>query len=147
MGRRCLVRLAADWIKAAINIVSMAINSVDQVGIGTLSVAWPYFPAEPQQAIRQALEAEGRCASADAPLAWLRLGPPEDGAPGAGQRELRLTMWPGGAEQGLARAHTHGPPVSWLAKTSRARGRRDDQIRILNRETVSENWYKLERVT
>ena len=133
---------AADWVS----------RQLDQTRPGHVtvlyhSVAWPYFPAETQQAIREALEAAGRRASADAPLAWLRLEPPEDSAPDGEQLELQLTMWPGRTRQCLARAHTHGSPISWLAETSQAKARRDDQIHILNRETLSENWYQLERVT
>jgi hypothetical protein len=28
--------------------------------------------------------------------------------------ELRLTLWPGGAERRLARVHPHGASVEWL---------------------------------
>ena len=45
-----------------------------------------------------------------APLAWLRMEFFDSSAPA----ELRLTLWPGGAERVLARAHPHGEWVEWL---------------------------------
>ncbi|HJS83854.1 MAG TPA: DUF2332 family protein [Acetobacteraceae bacterium] len=78
------------------------------------SIAWEYFPEDTKSHVRSTVEKAGARAGADSPLAWLRLEPPSDGAPGGGQPELRLTLWPGGRERCLARAHTHGPPVTWL---------------------------------
>ena len=51
-----------------------------------------------------------RTVLSDAPLAWLRLE-----ILGSPQAELRLTQWPNGAEQTLARADSHGRWVTWLA--------------------------------
>ncbi len=67
------------------------------------SIVWQYLPAAEQQAITHALQREGACASADTPLAWLRLEPP---APDR-QPELRATLWPGGTDTLLGRAHAH----------------------------------------
>lgn len=78
------------------------------------SIAWEYFPDATKAQIREAAEAAGQRADADAPFAWLRLEPPAGSGPGGGQPELRLTLWPGGHDRCLARAHTHGPPVTWL---------------------------------
>jgi hypothetical protein len=73
------------------------------------SVVWGYLPRGEQDRIRDALEAAGDRASARAPLAWLRLeGDKLDHA------ELRLTLWPGGGERRLARAHYHGSRIDWL---------------------------------
>jgi hypothetical protein len=82
------------------------------------SIAWDYFPEETKAKIQAAVQAAGQRADAESPFAWLRLEPPSGGAPGGAEPELRLTLWPGGREQCLAHAHTHGPPVHWLAEGS-----------------------------
>ncbi len=74
------------------------------------SIAWDYFPDATKAQIRDEAEAAGQRADAAAPFTWLRLEP----SVGSGQPELRLTLWPGGHDRCLARAHTHGPPVAWL---------------------------------
>jgi hypothetical protein len=71
------------------------------------SIVWQYLPAATQAAIRQHLAQAGARATAEAPLAWLRLEPPAADQP----VELRCTLWPGGADQRLALAHPHG---AWL---------------------------------
>ena len=78
------------------------------------SIAWEYFPDATKAQIREAAEAAGQLAGAAAPFAWLQLEPPGGSGPGSGQPELRLRLWPGGHDQRLAQAHTHGPPVHWL---------------------------------
>jgi len=50
----------------------------------------------------------GSRATGDAPLAWLLM------EPGGEQTEVRLTLWPGGAERVIARAGFHGRPVRWV---------------------------------
>lgn len=50
----------------------------------------------------------GERATADAPLAWLRMEPADDRA------NLDLTVWPGGEERRLARVGYHGTPVELL---------------------------------
>ncbi len=44
-------------------------------------------------------------ATAEAPLAWLRMEPADELA------EVRLAVWPGGEERRLCRAGYHGSPV------------------------------------
>ena len=78
------------------------------------SIAWEYFPEKTKERIRSTIERLGARAGRDAPLAWLRLEPSSGGGPGGGPPDLRLTLWPGGHERCLARAHTHGPPITWL---------------------------------
>jgi hypothetical protein len=82
------------------------------------SIAWEYFPEETKAKIQAAVQAAGQRADAESPFAWLRLEPPSGAAPGGAEPELRLTLWPGGREQCLAHAHTHGPPVRWLSEGS-----------------------------
>jgi hypothetical protein len=75
----------------------------------THTIVLQYLPAEDRRALRAAIDSAGDQATAAAPLAWLRMEP-------AGERaELRLTTWPGGAEQLLATAGYHGRPIRWLA--------------------------------
>lgn len=78
------------------------------------SVMWQYLPDDTQQSIRRALETAGRAATADAPLAWLRLEP----TPGTYvPAELRLTLWNGASTDGddtlLATTGFHGGPMAW----------------------------------
>jgi len=67
-----------------------------------------YLPEDERAALDATIAAAGERASADAPLAWLRLEGPGELA------ELRLTTWPGGEERLLGRAGYHGNPVELL---------------------------------
>jgi hypothetical protein len=85
------------------------------VAAGTLrvvfhSIVWQYLSSAEQQQLRQLMAAAGAQASAERPLAWLRMEPP---APDEAV-ELRLTQWPGGQEQRLALCHPHGSHLRWL---------------------------------
>jgi len=78
------------------------------------SVMWQYLDAATQDAVREQLDAAGRAATPDAPLAWLRLEPnPATYVPA----ELRLTLWDGGSaappERLLATTGFHGGPITW----------------------------------
>jgi hypothetical protein len=73
------------------------------------SIFWQYLPPAAQDRCRTALDAAGARATAEAPLAWLRLE--GDGStPGAA---LTLTLWPGGETRVLARADYHGAWIEW----------------------------------
>lgn len=74
------------------------------------SVFWQYMPHESQAALRKTIEYLGLGATAQAPLAWLRMEPPPENMAG---REVRLTLWPGGEERVLADVHPHGASVRW----------------------------------
>lgn len=67
-----------------------------------------YLPEDERAELSATIAAAGERASAEAPLAWLRLEGPGELA------ELRLTTWPGGEELLLARAGYHGDPVELL---------------------------------
>lgn len=67
-----------------------------------------YLPEAERAELYATIAAAAERASADAPLAWLRLE-----GPGA-LAELRLTTWPGGEERLLGRAGYHGDPVELL---------------------------------
>ena len=74
------------------------------------SVFWQYMPPESQTALRETIEHLGAQATAQAPLAWLRMEPPPENMAGM---EVRLTLWPGGEERVLADVHPHGASVRW----------------------------------
>lgn len=76
------------------------------------SVVWQYIDANEQTAITQAMHEAGQAATADRPLAWLRLEPP---ARGAGDVELRCRLWPDGSDRLLAHAHPHVSHLHWRA--------------------------------
>lgn len=72
------------------------------------SIVMQYLGAEELAAFHRQIETASERATADAPLAWLRMEPAGDHA------DLRLTVWPGGEERHLARAGYHGTPVELL---------------------------------
>lgn len=74
------------------------------------SVVWQYMAADEQQQIRQTIEAAGRRASHEAPLAWLRFEPPRPDV----RMQLRCQIWPGGDDELLAHCHPHGAAIEWL---------------------------------
>jgi len=95
--------------------VFLAAQLGSAVAAGTLrvvfhSIMWQYLAAAEQQQLRQLIAEAGAQATAERPLAWLRMEPP---APDEGV-ELRLTQWPGGHEQRLALCHPHGSHLRWL---------------------------------
>ena len=96
---------AADWIESV--LPPSAQPGVTRVVFH--SVFWSYLDRTSQERIAKCLTAVGATASGDAPLAWLRfeLGTKDEPA------SLRLTLWPGGADERLARAHPHGAWVRW----------------------------------
>jgi hypothetical protein len=73
------------------------------------TIVWQYVARESKDRMRAALRRAGERATADAPVAWLRLEPAGPVA------DLRLTWWPGGDETVLAAAEYHGVPVYWGA--------------------------------
>ncbi len=67
------------------------------------SVVWWVLPASERERVTAPVSDAGVRARAEAPLAWLRMeGVRRDDA------ELRLTLWPGGADRLLAHVHWHG---------------------------------------
>jgi hypothetical protein len=83
------------------------------------SVVWQYLEHETQAVLRAHLDEAGKTATADTPLAWLRLEPHPIGYAPA---ELRLTLWDGNAdphERLLATTSFHGGLITWLADEPR----------------------------
>jgi hypothetical protein len=79
------------------------------------SVVWPYLPSGTASQVRDIIEAAGAAATAAAPIAWLRLEPPESrgsaNVPPSAYPELRLRVWPGGEDRHLADASFHTGPL------------------------------------
>ncbi len=73
------------------------------------SIMWQYMPLDEQKAILARIDAAGAAATDQAPLAWLRMEPPTPLDP----PEVRLSLWPGGTAERLARCHPHGKDLHW----------------------------------
>jgi hypothetical protein len=107
--------LAAGITVEAADAVAWAKREAEpKRGLATVvfhSVFITYMPAERQAALAANMAAAGTRASNYAPLAWLRMEP---GADNPAVMELRLTLWPAGADRLLATAHPHGAWIEWL---------------------------------
>ncbi len=73
------------------------------------SIFWSYLAPAAQEQITAYVTRIAAEASMERPLAWLRLELLGRDQPAA----LRLTLWPGGADELLARVHPHGAWVHW----------------------------------
>jgi hypothetical protein len=73
------------------------------------TVAWQYFPEDKQALGKTFIEAAGKTATLDAPLAWF--GMENDG--GARGAALTLRLWPGDLTIDLGRADFHGRWIDW----------------------------------
>lgn len=98
---------AADWIEARL---------AEPQAVGTTrvlmhSIVWQYLPPETQARISKAMEAAGAAATAERPLAWVRMEP--DAA--RKNIELHVGAWPGLGDTRLAGAHPHGAWIEWAA--------------------------------
>jgi hypothetical protein len=97
---------AADWVETHF----AAPPTLGRTRVLMHTIMWQYLPERVKERIQAVAEA-GAPASADAPVAWLRME--EDaGRPGAG---VFLTLWPGGATRLLGRGDFHGRWVAWDA--------------------------------
>jgi hypothetical protein len=95
---------AVDWVEAQL--------AQPRPGVATVvahAIVFQYLSSDRRRRFRAAMETAGRRATASAPLAWLRMEPAGDRA------EVRLTTWPGGAEELLASVGYHGSPIWWQA--------------------------------
>ena len=95
---------AAVWLKD-----KLAARASDAATIVYHSVFLQYPPRETRQAIADAITAAGARASAQAPLAWLRLEPEAltDNVPDSLRMVLDLTTWPGAHRRILAYTDGH----------------------------------------
>lgn len=69
------------------------------------SIVMQYLADAEREVFEAHVREAGERASAEAPLAWLRM------EPAGGWAEVRMTTWPGGADRLLATAGYHGTPV------------------------------------
>lgn len=75
------------------------------------SIMWQYMPKATRETITGMLADAGVTATAEAPLARLRMEPLDPKQPHA---TLSLATWPGGATERLARCDYHGRWIEWL---------------------------------
>lgn len=99
---------AADWVAERIPA-----RPSGAVGVLTHSIMWRYLPAATQRRIEATMAEEGRRATADRPLAWLRMEPLADPS----RAQLRLSLWSGEASRtdDLAFVCFHGRWIEWFA--------------------------------
>jgi hypothetical protein len=69
------------------------------------SLVLQYLPEPARNRLTAAIERSGDAATEEAPLAWLRM------EPGGEEADLRLRLWPGGADELIATAGYQGRPV------------------------------------
>jgi len=91
---------AATWIER-----QLAVASPGQATVVYHSIVLRYLSEAERAAFDAHLKDAAARASAEAPLAWLRMEPDDELA------AVRLTVWPGGEDRLLARAGYHGSPV------------------------------------
>lgn len=76
------------------------------------SIVWQYVPEDQQARVTAAMEAAGVKASAERPLAWIRLEADRT----VHRHALTVRFWPGGGEEAqLAWSHPHGADIEWIA--------------------------------
>jgi hypothetical protein len=121
MGRiEAAARLAAEKPpllerKDAGSLVEERLEARQENGVTRVlyhSVMWQYLPETTRRSITTAMEQAGTRATAEKPLAWMRLETNRE----TFRHELTVRFWPDGAEPVmLAEAHPHGAWVEWLA--------------------------------
>lgn len=76
------------------------------------SIVWQYVPEDQQARVTAAMEAAGRCATPERPLAWVSL----EANRVLHIHEMTVRFWPGGdAAEVVTRAHPHGAWIAWGA--------------------------------
>lgn len=99
---------ALDWVRERL----AAPQDIGVVRVFNHSIVWQYIPENRRNQISQAIEAEGRTATADRPLAWMMLETNRQ----TFKHELSIKYWPGpDTWHLLAQAQAHGSWVEWLA--------------------------------
>ncbi|MDD9909457.1 MAG: DUF2332 family protein [Ahrensia sp.] len=95
---------AVDWLRT-----QLAQPVSGQCSVIYSTIAWQYLPHEARATGETVIRAAGARATADAPLAWLRVEADGD-SPGAG---IHLVLWPSGQDIALGRADFHGRWLDW----------------------------------
>lgn len=91
---------AATWVER-----QLAAATAGEATVVYHSIVLQYLSEAERAAFDAHLDDAAARASAEAPLAWLRMEPADELA------AVRLTTWPGGEDRPLARAGYHGSPV------------------------------------
>jgi hypothetical protein len=101
---------AADWLASRLERPAVTVGTVV-----FHSIMWQYMSAFEQQRVARIIEEAGSRASADAPLAWLRMEPGHD-RPLTQGYEVTLRIYPGFHERVIAifQHACHVPSVEWL---------------------------------
>ncbi len=95
----------ADWVDEVIGLKA----EPGVVRVLFHSIAHQYFSDAAKHRIAARMQAAGRHASKQAPLAWLAFEQHGDRGP-----RLTLSLWPGGCERVLAFADAHVRKIQWL---------------------------------
>lgn len=95
---------AIDWLAKRLDPVPGQLHLIYS------TIAWQYFPEAKQIQGTALIEAAGKRATDDTPLAWFGMEA-DDGKKGAG---LTLRLWPGNETLTLGRADFHGRWVDWM---------------------------------
>lgn len=103
---------ALEWVRAHLRPTPGAATVLFH------SVMWQYMPPSTQVGVSAAIAAAGVAATRKAPVFWLRMEPSPTEP--TGPMEVRLTSWPGGRDERLARCHPHGAWVEWLGPRKQA---------------------------
>jgi hypothetical protein len=77
------------------------------------SVMWQYVGEQERTQVLAQVARLGAAASDSAPFAHLRFEPARTGQEDGGGHQVRLTLWPGGADRLLGTAPAHGVPTRW----------------------------------
>lgn len=94
---------AADWLETAL--------AEPRAGVATVvyhSIVLQYLSDSDFDRVGAVITQAGKRATADAPVAWLRMEPGEE------QAHVRLTQWPEGREKLVTTCSYHGASVRWL---------------------------------
>jgi hypothetical protein len=97
---------------AAFVAKNLATRAQGSVFVLLHTIVWQYMPRASKDAILATLQEAGRQATADAPIARLRMEP---GDPANNWAVLSLTLWPGGETRRLANCDYHGRWIEWIA--------------------------------
>ncbi|WOE75882.1 DUF2332 domain-containing protein [Alterisphingorhabdus coralli] len=99
---------AADFVDAML----AEEQSAGTVRVLMHSIVWQYLPETTQQRITEAMEAAGAQATAEQPLAWIKVETNRETI----RHEVKARYWPGGADWTmLGTSHAHGKWVEWDA--------------------------------
>ncbi|MFM5884657.1 MAG: DUF2332 domain-containing protein [Novosphingobium sp.] len=112
------VRQAPDLVAMnAADFVEAELARPQEAGTTRLlmhSIVWQYVPEDQQDRVTAAMEAAGRRATAERPLAWVSL----EANRVMHVHEMTVRYWPGGEKPALVtRAHPHGAWIGWGGST------------------------------